>query len=64
MGQSSMSNPYPAQFDLILPTAIVCSFSFFNVWFNIVQLISAVFPFPLPFGIPSPSDGLLVVCIG
>ena len=42
---------------LVLPTAIVCTFPFFDALLNRVQLTSAVFPFPLSFGVPSPPDG-------
>ena len=63
MGISSVSNPYPAQFDFVLPTAIVCTFSFFGAWFNIAYLTGAVFPSPLPFGVPSPPEGQVVVCM-
>ena len=34
--KSSVSNPYPARFDLVLPTPVVCTFPVFDVWFNIV----------------------------
>ena len=63
VGKSSVSNSYSVQFDLILPTTNICTFPFFNVWFNLVQLTSAVFPFPLPFGDPSPPDGSSLVCL-
>ena len=36
VGQSSVSNSYPAQFDLVLPRAVVWTFPFFDAWFNIV----------------------------
>ena len=56
-----MSNMYAIQFDLILHTAVEGTFLFFDAWFNLVQLTSIVFSFPLPFGVLSPPDGQLVV---
>ena len=58
-----MSNPFPAQFDIVLSTDIVCTFPFFDAWFNIVYFTSADFPFSLPFGVPSPPDSQVVVCM-
>ena len=55
-----MSNQYPAQFNLILLTAFVSTFPFFDAKFNIVYVTSAVFP----FRVPSPPDGKVVVYIG
>ena len=47
VGLSSVSNTYPIQFNLVLPIAIVDTFSFYNTWFNVVQLTS-IFPFAFP----------------
>ena len=57
----SVSNTYPTQFDLVLPTVIVGIFPFFNAWFNVVQLTFIVFPFLLPLGVFSHPNGQVVI---
>ena len=51
------------QLNLILGTAVVGTFPFFNAWFNVVQLTSIVFLFPLPLVVSSPPNGQIIVCV-
>ena len=60
VGQSRVSNTYPTQFKLVLPTAVVSIFPFFDAWFNVVQLASIFFPFSLPLGASCPPYGQVV----
>ena len=54
VGYPSVSNMDYAQFDLVLPAAVVATFPLFDVLFNVVQFASTAFPFPLPLGLSSP----------
>ena len=58
-----MSNTYPTQFSLLLPTAVLGTFPFFDGWYNVVKFTSIVFPFPLPIRVSSPPNGQVVVLL-
>ena len=52
VGQCSMFNTKPTQFDIILSTTAVNTFPFFKARFNVVLFVNTIFPLLLPIGVP------------
>ena len=59
----SVFNTEPFQPNLILHKTVVGAFLLVNARFDVVQFAGTVFPFPLPFGVSSSPDVLVVVYI-